>query len=192
MATQNWSKYGFALKELNDGISDFWTLSGSGTNEYYYNQSDLPEWPIKVYQNNSAMAEGTLGSLAVSEYAIGDNDTLGSETLYVRLSDSTDPDTKAAGYIEVPDIFTLITGGVGEKIILLSILASNNGQTSMDMVIYFTNSSDTVYHKFAQTIATTDGPFALIAKMTLNDQDKVKVQLSLPDFSIMISGDKTS
>lgn len=191
MSLKNWSKKQFALKSLVDGSSDLWTASGSGTSEYYYNQTDLPEWPIKVYQNGSAMTEGTIGSLAAGEFAIGDNDTIGSSRLYVRLSDSTDPDAKAADYIQVPDIFTIISGGSGNEVILLSLLASNLGSADIDFVIYFTTSANVVYHQIAQTITTTDGPFALDVKMVLNDQDKVKVQASLPDFSVMFSGDES-
>lgn len=192
MSLKNWSKKTFALKSLNDGSSDFWTASGSGTSEYYYNQSDLPdETPLKVYEDGSAMTEGTLGSLAAGEFAIGDNDSLGANTVYVRLTDSVDPDTKATDFIEIPDTFTIVTGGSGNEVILLSLLASNLGTANLDFVVYFTTSADVVYHQFAQTITTTDGPFALDVKMVLNDQDKVKVQASLPDFSVMVSGDES-
>ena len=67
-----------------------WTVSGSGTNEYYL-QIDAggtpglqsPDW---VEEDGTAYTIGTIGSLAVSEWAFGDNDTLGYNTLYVRLS----------------------------------------------------------------------------------------------------------
>ena len=96
-----------------------WTLSGSGTNEYYVelaqgSQEDtdddgVPDGPIsynpslarpeEVLENNVEISEGTLGSLAAGEWAYGDNDTLGYSTVYVRLTDGTDPDTKASGYV---------------------------------------------------------------------------------------------
>lgn len=294
MALKNWSKKEFLLKSLNDGSSDFWTASGSGTDEYYYNQSDLPEWPVKIYEDGMAMAEGTIGSLASGEFVFGDNDTIGSTALYVRLTDDADPDTKAADFIEVPDIFTLVTGGAGNAIILLSCLLSNNetgtievqsmaeatlatgdvyalsyngktltstaadasptttelvnsltggdnaatyaempfillagtsavtitwkkagdvdnlctavkttgsgtptvtqttnGTGDIDFIVYFTTSADVVYHQFAQTITMLDGPFGLDLKMVLNDEDKVKIQATLPNCSVMISGDES-
>lgn len=82
-----------------------WTASGSGTNEYYLtlfndNLPDLPT-PVEVRENGSAMTEGTAGSLSAGEYDIADNDTLGSNTLYVRLSDGADPDSKANTFLEV-------------------------------------------------------------------------------------------
>ena len=81
-----------------------WTLSGSGTNEYYLRTSgsanpDLPE-PTAVNENAVAMTPGTVGSLAAGEWDYGDNDTLGYSTIYVRLSDSTDPDGKATDYVQ--------------------------------------------------------------------------------------------
>ncbi len=81
-----------------------WIASGSGTNEYYCelsaggNPSLVP--PAAVRENGGIMVEGTLGSLAAGEWAYGDNDTLGFSTIYVRLSDGTDPDTKAVDYVD--------------------------------------------------------------------------------------------
>ena len=79
-----------------------WTVSGSGTGEYYLRTSgsanpDLPE-PTAVNQNSVAMTPGTVGSLAASEWDYGDNDSLGYSTIYVRLSDDSDPDSKAVDY----------------------------------------------------------------------------------------------
>jgi hypothetical protein len=80
-----------------------WTLSGSGTGEYYFRTAAAAdtglEPPTNIYQNNVVMVGGTIGSLAVSQWAWGDNDTLGYNTNYVRLSDSADPDSKADGYL---------------------------------------------------------------------------------------------
>ena len=85
-----------------------WTLSGSGTNEYYCeaNGGGDPSLddPLAVYEDvggaDTTMPEGVLGSLSAGEWGYGDNDTLGFNTIYVRLSDNVDPDTKANGYLE--------------------------------------------------------------------------------------------
>jgi len=81
-----------------------WTLSASGTNEYYCEAAAggdpvLTE-PNHVYENDSELTVGTMGSLSVSEWGWGDNDTLAFNTVYVRLSDGTDPDTKSSEYVE--------------------------------------------------------------------------------------------
>ena len=87
-------------KSLNDGSSDYWTQSGSGTAEYYYNVGDVSSEPLGVFANGRVLTKGTLGSLAQGEWAWGDNDSIGSSTIYVRLTDDSDPDSKAAGYVE--------------------------------------------------------------------------------------------
>lgn len=86
---------------LIDLLASVWLPSGSGTNEYYYADAGLLE-PLLVLEDSSQMTDGTLGSLAAGEWDWGDNDTLGYNTVYVRLSDNTDPDTKGNGYIQIP------------------------------------------------------------------------------------------
>lgn len=79
-----------------------WVLSGSGTSEYYLQYQagdpDIPQ-PVDVEENNSSMTPGTAGTLAAGEWDYADNDALGYSTIYVRLSDSTDPDTKADAFV---------------------------------------------------------------------------------------------
>lgn len=90
-----------------------WTESGSGTSEYYLTNiagtgSGLPSVPNlaeDIILENSAsgggtgLTVGTVGTLSASECCYDDNDALGFDTIYVRLADSTDPDTKADGYV---------------------------------------------------------------------------------------------
>ena len=81
-----------------------WLASGSGTNEYYlvntaafYSATE----PGAVYINGTAVVKGTLGSLGITQWGWGDNDALGYNTIYVRLSDGADPDSKSTFW--VPD-----------------------------------------------------------------------------------------
>ena len=75
-----------------------WNVSASGTNEYYLSTAAAadptavmlalgayidPDW---IEEDDAAYALGTVGSLLVSEFAFGDNDTLGYSTIYIRLS----------------------------------------------------------------------------------------------------------
>jgi len=80
-----------------------WTLSGSGTSEYYLEASGggdpSLEDPDNVQEDGTNMTEGTAGALTAGQWDWGDNDTLGFNTVYVRLTDSVDPDTKAANYV---------------------------------------------------------------------------------------------
>lgn len=84
-----------------------WTASGSGTNEYYCEAAaggDPSLTEAKCCSLNGAFTlatNGTMGSLNVSEWDWGDNDTLGYSTVYVRLADGADPDTKTPGYVQI-------------------------------------------------------------------------------------------
>jgi hypothetical protein len=85
-----------------------WTASGSGTNEYYVRTSGganpgilaTPPTSNGVYINGSSATKASLGSLAAGNWGYGDNDALGYSTIYVRLSDGTDPDSKTADYVQ--------------------------------------------------------------------------------------------
>lgn len=81
-----------------------WTASGSGTNEYYLELSgggnpSITE-PDYVTENGVELPADTIGSLKVGSWVWGDNDTLGYDTVYIRLTDEVDPDTKADGYLQ--------------------------------------------------------------------------------------------
>ena len=86
-----------------------WTAGGGGTNEYYCqaaaggNPSLIEPTSVTTDGNYNLAANGTMDSLAAGEWDWGDSDGLGYSTLYVRLADGTDPDTKIArgqpGYV---------------------------------------------------------------------------------------------
>jgi hypothetical protein len=82
-----------------------WTASGSGTNEYYVELAaggdpSLTE-ATSVYLDGhyNLATNGTVGSLAAGEWDWGDNDSLGYSTVYVRLADGADPDSKPTDYV---------------------------------------------------------------------------------------------
>ena len=92
--------------------SSSWQWNASVTsNEYYITKTggsspafggavDNLTDPPMVEENGSDMTQGTVGSLSVSQFDWGDNDSIGFSTLYVRLADNADPDTKAAGFVK--------------------------------------------------------------------------------------------
>lgn len=75
-----------------------WTASTSGTNEYYCELAaggdpSIDE-PTYVYTtSDDILTLGIIGALAKSAYAYGDNDSLGYNTVYIRLASGKDPDT---------------------------------------------------------------------------------------------------
>lgn len=91
---------GFNWTYLDEENSYKWTASGSGTNEYYCQTSAGGDpsiaTPGSVFLDGffNLATQGTAGSLTASQWDYADNDTLGYSTIYVRLADGTDPDTK--------------------------------------------------------------------------------------------------
>lgn len=94
-----------------------WLLSANGTNEYYLTRAGSISQPSQrkpdvVLENNVAMTRGTTGSLAAGEWNWADNDELGYKTVYVRLSDGADPDSKADGYVKVDSTPNLVSSNL--------------------------------------------------------------------------------
>lgn len=90
-------------KPINIRNSSYqWTVSASGTNEYYLEAAgggnpSIGE-PDNVQEGGSNMTPGTAGSLAAGEWDWADNDTLGYSTVYVRLTaGGPDPDSEPDG-----------------------------------------------------------------------------------------------
>lgn len=67
-----------------------WFESSSGNQEFYCALSDGSDpsitEPDRLYERSIRMTQGTLGSLARGEWGWGDNDSLGFNTIYVRLT----------------------------------------------------------------------------------------------------------
>lgn len=84
---------------LTDGATDQWTDSPATPGEFYYTGSDIAAEPTFVFVDGTEQANGTLGSLESGQYAWGDQDTLGADTLYV--FQETDPDDQSSGWIKV-------------------------------------------------------------------------------------------
>lgn len=82
-----------------------WTVSAAtgSSGEYYCRTSGLgnPSLsdPTELHINSTPAPRGSIGLLNPGEFAYGDNDSLGYSTIYVRLSDSSDPDSASAGYV---------------------------------------------------------------------------------------------
>lgn len=89
-----------------------WTESGVQAGEYHLilagaDDPGLTD-PLKVYEDGVLMDIGTLGSLAEGEWAYGNNDGLGYNTIYVRVAGTVDPDTLAVDYVEAGYVVTIL------------------------------------------------------------------------------------
>lgn len=116
--------------DLTDGTYQWIKTGDSALSEYYLATTDsvpgdpgITE-PFKVLLNSVEGGPDVLGSLAQGNWAYGDNDSLGFDTIYVRMADDSDPDDSAntvqAKYFDntdtlagstVEDIITPVTLG---------------------------------------------------------------------------------
>lgn len=100
-AIANWDKVSLRSADFQ------WTASGSGTNEFYLQAAGGGDpgvlEPPELYLAGALATAGTAGSLTAGQWDYADNDTLGFSTIYVRLSDGADPDSKTTGYVELLD-----------------------------------------------------------------------------------------
>ncbi|MFA6294458.1 MAG: hypothetical protein WC637_21890, partial [Victivallales bacterium] len=89
-----------ATMQLIDSDAYEWIESASGTSEFYLQLKDdggstKLRIPDTIETNVEALDRGNAGALAAGSWDYTDNDSLGFSTIYVRLTDSVDPDTKA-------------------------------------------------------------------------------------------------
>ena len=126
---------GETFTNLLEENANHWVISGFGTTEYYL-KNTAPFYsatkPDRIYLNDIQSTEGTVSSLAAGAWGWGNADTLGYNTIYVRLSDGTDPDSKSP--LGSPDndyvkksMLTAITSGNWE------IQGSPNGSLTPDI-----------------------------------------------------------
>jgi hypothetical protein len=107
--TTSWSSIAAPTYPANSSIRSTtyrWSASGHGTAEYYCELAaggdpGITLEPSDVIINALPATKGILGALVAGEYGWGDNDTKGFNTVYVRLSDGSDPDGKSAGYVQI-------------------------------------------------------------------------------------------
>ena len=136
-----------------------WTASGSGTNEYYceLNGGGDPSisTPLAVVENLVRISEGTMGSLSAGEYDYGDNDTLGYSTIYVRLTDEADPDSKASEFLVYSESDILLDGDEGRQII--NETSSEAGRASITDVINGAVATTDIVEDFTDTNIITAG-----------------------------------
>ncbi|MFW6176560.1 MAG: hypothetical protein ACOC40_02545 [Thermoplasmatota archaeon] len=277
MALKTWTKSSFPYRNLRDSADqwtlsdnkvslvvdgeDLWTKSESGVEEYYYTGDNVPGVPGKVFEDESEMTKGEIGDLAEGEWDYGDNDDLGNSTIYVRLSDSSDPDDKSDNYLESLNgeyyfnetideepSYVIIDGEIATKgtlgelaegewawddvdsigsnalyvkisegkdpdeeddgyvkssykqdlidsdtnlVLSLSFLISNYSiEKNANIMIYRTDSDDNVLFKWGLTIEAGDSPFALDSKLVFNDGQKLKLESDIEEVSAEVNGDE--
>ena len=88
-----------------------WTDSGTTPGEYRLELAGTGDPglidPLKVYENDVLMTVGVLGALGAGEWAYGNQDALGYNTIYVNMTAGGDPDAQAVDYVEAGYVMTI-------------------------------------------------------------------------------------
>lgn len=159
-AVANWDKVSLRNADFQ------WTASGSGTSEYYLQAAGGGDpgvlEPPSLYLNGTLATAGTAGSLTAGRWDYADNDTLGYSTIYVRLSDSTDPDSKTTDYVQLLDKvragdYVRIPAGTGTMTTNLDLSATTVNSWIFDEGYTAAVGSNTNYLKLS--ITNTTGVF---------------------------------
>lgn len=184
MALKRWYISSFDFTTI-----DGWTQSGSGTGEYFYTGTAINK-PNYVKLEETIAEEGTLGTLDAGTWGWGDNDTLGSDTLYVRLVGSGIPGSSAVQYFYEKQE-NLLTAGVGKETILLSLLISNYSTINdANIKVVHINGINDIF-RWEIDLLYSDSPFALDSKIVLEPNDIIKITSNNPEVSIIVSGDES-
>jgi len=170
----------FPQKLLSDGSSDWWT-QGSVTTEFYYNQS-LDIKPLNVIQG-SELIEGTLGSLAIGEWAWGDNDTLGFDVLYIRLLDDTDPDTKTN--VTCSEFISLIADTKNETMVL-NITLSNTENSDANIVLIISGIFGVVKNIQMLTLEEDQDP-KVLKKFVMSEDENILIMCNKEKVNAQLS-----
>jgi hypothetical protein len=106
-----------------------WALSASGANEYYCTLAgggnpSLDE-PNAVNIRDTYRYKNSLGQLVPGQWGWGNNDTLGFSTVYVRLDDSVDPDTKGTNFVSAHKAWEIPSSSTSIRVINVT---GNNDQ----------------------------------------------------------------
>ncbi|MCK5504211.1 MAG: hypothetical protein KAJ10_03570 [Thermodesulfovibrionia bacterium] len=142
---------------------DPWLTSGGGSNEYYLpNSSPLysSDEPDSMYMDTDQMSLGVLGTLGIEQWGWGDNDSLGYDTIYVRVT-TGDPNPNNHFMerfdLATPNLFR--TEDLGKYIFI------NNGFVKITEIV----SSLSVKGEVLQSLSSTDAGIWTLEEEMWND-----------------------
>lgn len=175
--------------DLTDAPYLFWTLSGSGTGEYYYNQAHPLTKPFDIIHLTTPLTEGTLGSLSAGQWAYGDNDSLGYNTYYVRLTGDADPNGLPAGDLQTTAPTLINVASYTGTINIGMILYNNEEDTADDAKILFYMATTADVPRFIEMfdLKGTDGPVTEQTKFSMLQTDKLYIMSSRENVSVIIT-----
>lgn len=183
---KRWHVASCPLKNLVDGTTNLWTKNGE-TNEYSYNGSLFNHPPNYVEMGG--------GSIPMSQLGVGSLETgtwvWHNNTIYIRLEDSTDPDTKPSGHVKCSDVIPVVEVGESKIAVLISMIVSNFDETVNANIWIIHSNGGTPYFKYRVNGIAASTPFALDSKVVLTDEDVLSIMSNNPDVCILISGDES-
>lgn len=183
---KRWHITSCPLKNLVDGATNLWTKNGA-TDEYYYTGTLFNHAPNYVEMGGGPilMSQLGVGSLATSTWAWHNN------TIYIRLGDSTDPDTKSSGHVKCSDVISVAVVGETKIAVLLSLIVSNFHASTNANIWIIQSNGGTPYFKYRVNGIAASAPFALDSKVVLDSDDVLSIMSDNPDVCILISGDES-
>ena len=81
-----------------EDLPGVWTVSGA-VDGYYYTGAEFPAKPGALTIDGALADEGATAALLEGEWGWGDEDALGTDTIYIRLTGDADPDAALSGTI---------------------------------------------------------------------------------------------
>ncbi|RMD45318.1 MAG: hypothetical protein D6834_03770 [Aquificota bacterium] len=185
MSLKSYKIKSFPRKQLNN-----WQLSGQGTNEYYYTGFDILFKPLKVLENNSYMDEKPIGSLQPGQFGWGNNDALGKDTVYVRLTDNSDPNTKPNGYILACTEYLLCQKPADVDEFIIVSMETSNKHPSMTSEVKEIRTDDNAVEYFSKLKVMPENEF-IIEKYpyVLENTERIYIQSELEEVCIVATID---
>ena len=176
------------LRSLVTSGGELWTATPSGANEYFYNEvTELTVEPLNVLEGGSTMTRGILDNLTGGDW---DWDLI-NKRLVVKLSDGSDPDTKATDYLKCSEPITIFQAAGAKETIILSVLLSNTEDVDVNTVLYVINAFDTLKAAFLIDISKADSYNKWSEKIVLECGDKLQLMANMEKVNVLVSLDES-
>ena len=178
MSLLNYPDYSIGLTTLTG-----WTQSPATSTEYYY-ATDAKHEPLLVTEDGTPLIAGTLGSLAIGEWAWGDQDSLGYDTIYARVTGDVDPDTLT---MKGSLALTLATVTASHSLGIMSIeMCSRELADAKNIRIIRTNTSDVEFFRADVGIPASD-TVIFDHGICLAATEKLKVMCDSENIAIVVN-----
>ena len=143
------------------------------------------EEPNSIKQDSSYLGKGTVGSLASNEWDYGDNDSLGFNTIYIKLNDYADPDTKPNDSINA--VYYRYTYTLSANHLLLTYSIRNYSSSSCSVTVSLLDSSDNLLAFLVNLDLSNGESFYMNSKDYLESGEKIVISSDVRDITVYMS-----